>query len=91
VKTVRVPAAEGAKYTIQVVGQDGFSRVFSGVRDCASKQSAALKVGAAPGAEEAAALPVTGAALGAVLAGGVALVGAGIAALVLSRRRRRTA
>jgi TQXA domain-containing protein len=85
-ETVRVPVAEGARYKIQVLGQDGFSRAFSGVRNCAAQSRLDA---AKPGEQGAAALPVTGAALGGVVVGGIALLGAGALALFLARRSRR--
>jgi hypothetical protein len=88
-KVVRVPAAEGDPYAIDVVGQDGFSRTFSGVRDCATAQATDLKAASADtGSEVAAALPITGAALGIFLAGGAALFTIGAAIVALTRRRR---
>jgi hypothetical protein len=91
-KVVRVPAADGEPYDIDVVGQNGFSRTFSGVRDCAAAQATELKAAAADtSADVAAALPITGAALGIFLAGGAALFTIGAAIVSLTRRRRSNA
>lgn len=82
--TELVPVAEGASYAIEVLGPDGFSRRFTGVRDCAAKTKLlAAKTGGDTGG-----LPVTGAAIGGAVAGGIALLGAGALLLFLVRRRR---
>ncbi len=85
--TELVPVAEGASYVIEVLGPEGFSRRFAGVRDCEAKTKLlAAKVKNDGG--EGGGLPVTGAAIGGAVAGGIALLGAGAALLFLVRRRR---
>jgi len=83
--TKLVPVAEGASYVIEVLGPEGFSRRFAGVRDCAAKTKLlAAKVKN----ENGGGLPITGAGVGGAVAAGIALLGAGALVRFLVRRRR---
>ena len=86
--TELVPVAEGAGYVIEVLGPDGFSRKFAGVRDCEAKTK--LLAAKVKNTDDEGGLPVTGAAIGGAVAGGIALVGAGAGIMFLMRRNRRT-
>lgn len=96
-----LPVAEGAKYVVNVVGENGFVQKLEGVRNCkANTSELAARAEADPklnpaanadnGGEGGSSLPVTGAALGGIIAAGAALVGAGVLFAFMARRNRRT-
>jgi hypothetical protein len=84
-KVVRVPAGEGRPYRIDVTGPYGFSRSFSGLRDCAAADAALLKTAVLAG--QGPPVPLIGTAFWAALAAGAALMT--LAALAAAHLRRR--
>lgn len=83
---VRVPAGEGTRYRIDVTGPHGFSRSFSGLRDCDAADAALLKTAALAG--QGPPIPLIGTAFWAALAAGAALMTLAAVTAALVRRRR---
>ena len=86
-RDVNVPVGSDGNYLIDVAGDNGLAKRFSGQLSCAEPlkmRAASANTAVNPDGG----LPVTGAAIGGFVVGGVLLVGVGGGLFLLARRRR---